>query len=248
MVQIILLLFYHCDYKSEIVHHIVQIQHCHNVQPAWSSYFAFTIWVTWNTRNKICFQSTPISIKGQLASINHSSIEFSYLAIATHCSQQHTTFKLIRWIPPTLGRRKLSTNGIVNLQANCTGIGGMFRDSCGRWVLDFIQYVGAITSLVAEFKAIRMGLQIAWNQGVWDIDLESNSQLSTLMLYDLHCISPRLFPLIFDCRMLLAHKWDVRVTHILREANFVADGLAKKALASDGTLHMFPLFPLLYPF
>ncbi|KAJ1412728.1 Ribonuclease H domain [Sesbania bispinosa] len=44
------------------------------------------------------------------------------------------------------------------------GIGGVFRDATGTWVLGYFSSIGVSNIVEAELKAILFGLQIAWDR------------------------------------------------------------------------------------
>lgn len=72
------------------------------------------------------------------------------------------------------------------------------------------QAMEATTSLVAELKAVRMGLILAWDRGSTKLDLENDSSITHLLLNDLPYTAPRISPLIFYCRTLLDRKWEIK--------------------------------------
>ncbi|KAJ1413491.1 Ribonuclease H-like superfamily [Sesbania bispinosa] len=55
------------------------------------------------------------------------------------------------------------------------GIGGVIRDSDCKWVLGFNGFAGLGHILSAELFAILHGLTIAWDRGLLEVILESNS-------------------------------------------------------------------------
>lgn len=46
-----------------------------------------------------------------------------------------------------------------------SGIGGILRDSNGKWLTGFSSCGGITTNMTAELLAILHGLRVAWNSG-----------------------------------------------------------------------------------
>lgn len=75
-----------------------------------------------------------------------------------------------------------------------------------------------------------MGLSTAWRMGLrrlW-IELESLQAVSGLTRDEEDF--PLQHNLLSDCKNLLSREWSVEMHHVCREANQVADGLAKHGL------------------
>ena len=88
--------------------------------------------------------------------------------------------------------------------------------------------MGLATNNMAEFTAVRQGLEMAWIMGSKYLQLELDSKVVLTWLTNT-CVnySTNMMPLICDCRNLLALEWEVHVQHVYREANGCVDELAK---------------------
>ena len=81
---------------------------------------------------------------------------------------------------------------------------------------------------MAELGAICQGLQLTWDLGFKFIHLKIDSMIVLAWLTNENStFPPNMFPLLCDCRSLMAQAWAVRVHHLYREANGCADGLTK---------------------
>lgn len=93
-----------------------------------------------------------------------------------------------------------------------------------------LTYYDTTHSLEAELWAIYHGLSIAWGRGFKNLIIESNSANAIRLLYDecngLHSRSH----LIRGIQRIIVPPSDVRWKHDLREANQLADILAKESL------------------
>lgn len=60
-----------------------------------------------------------------------------------------------------MGHYKLNTDGASTNRHEANGIGGVFHDSSGNWVLGFAGYVFQGSILELELKALLRGLKLA---------------------------------------------------------------------------------------
>ncbi|KAJ1417617.1 Ribonuclease H domain [Sesbania bispinosa] len=118
-----------------------------------------------------------------------------------------------------------------------------------RWEIEFIirqillmksEVTRAGDVLLAELLALKIGLDFAWNIGYRRILCESDS------LEVVHLLSCQILPTsaphqntLREINDLLNRNWDVNIKHIMREANLVADNLAKTGSAEDSLSTIF---------
>lgn len=89
------------------------------------------------------------------------------------------------------------------------------------------------TDLLAELHAVRQSLIWCWDQGWRNVCCESDS-LEAVSLVNTAALQHHLYAgIIFDIRSLLGWDWTASVLHVLREANQVADFLAKAGSRSQ---------------
>ncbi|XP_012832645.1 PREDICTED: uncharacterized protein LOC105953521 [Erythranthe guttata] len=131
----------------------------------------------------------------------------------------------IKWQPPTSPQVKLNVDG-SRKGDYCSG-GGLIRDSNGKAIRGFSNFYGKGSLIFAEAQAIIDGLTLCWEMGFEQITLESDSKLVVDMIYNKVSIAWEIQYLITRIHHLLKDTWMGR--HIYREANAVADELAKMA-------------------
>ncbi|KAJ1375598.1 Ribonuclease H domain [Sesbania bispinosa] len=132
------------------------------------------------------------------------------------------------WSPPPLGYTKLNVDGSFHHSSGSMAIGGVLRASDGSWIWGFSAKCGFGSILEAELLALETGLQHAWDRDIRNLLCESDS-LEVIQLLNLNnnsLIDPY-SALVNEIRVLLAKPWDVRISHIFREANLLADHLAR---------------------
>lgn len=71
----------------------------------------------------------------------------------------------VRWMPPEDGVVKLNTDGAAKGNPRVAGAGGLMRSVVGIWLMGLKMHLGLCSNVEAELKAIRKGLQVAWNCG-----------------------------------------------------------------------------------
>lgn len=80
---------------------------------------------------------------------------------------------LVSWAKPKPGCFKLNTNGASKGNPGASSLGGIIRDSDGKWFSRFHQTVaGFASSLKAELWALQDGLLLAKNKGLGRDELE----------------------------------------------------------------------------
>ena len=83
----------------------------------------------------------------------------------------------ISWIRPPTGWCKLNTDGASLGNSGKAGGRGVIRDCEGRWMRGFARSIGFITSIMAEFWALRDGLLLARQIGVQNLIIELDAKV-----------------------------------------------------------------------
>lgn len=138
---------------------------------------------------------------------------------------------------------KLNSDGAVVQLGNKAATGGVLRDDSGSFIRGFASHIGPAAITEAELRGLQMGLKIALAHGVPKLIIESDS-LSAVQLLKMGC-SP-LHPyhsIVHDIQMDLQRLRACYVTHVLREANQVADDFAKFGLSLDMCSRIFWRLP-----
>ncbi|KAF7807156.1 ribonuclease H [Senna tora] len=144
---------------------------------------------------------------------------------------------IVKWQKPNSDWLKVNVDGASKLdssqRASC---GGVARDHSGHFVAGFVKNLGSCNALHAELWSVMMGLDLAWEIGARKVVIEVDSLLAHQLIYgqvpDLHpCAS-----LVANIHHLIARNWAVEISHVLREANKVADAMA--GCAPGGSLEL----------
>ena len=63
------------------------------------------------------------------------------------------------------------------------GCGGLLRDETGIWISEFSCNLGMCTPLVAEHWAMLHGLELAWDKGCRNLQIEVDSKSTIQVFY-----------------------------------------------------------------
>nr|XP_004309966.2 PREDICTED: uncharacterized protein LOC101295881 [Fragaria vesca subsp. vesca] len=122
------------------------------------------------------------------------------------------------------------------------GFGGIFRDHLGQVLCCFSGNLGIATALEAELQAVIHAIQMASQRGWRSLWIESDSTLVIHFLSSFQVDVPWRFTTEwFNCRTILT-SMTVKVSHIYREGNRVADCLANFG-ADNAGVHWWDSYP-----
>lgn len=115
--------------------------------------------------------------------------------------------------------------------------GFVLQDSAGEIVSRAGLYLGRATNNVAEYRAVIAGLEEATRREAASLIIRSDSELLVRQLNGRYRVkSPDLKPLFEHARRLIGQISKVKIEHIYREANTLADGLVNRALDAKANI------------
>ncbi|CAA7042576.1 unnamed protein product [Microthlaspi erraticum] len=151
--------------------------------------------------------------------------------------------RLVHWVRPSAGWVKVNTDGASRGNSGLASAGGVLRDELGCWCRGFALNIGICTAPLAELWGVYYGLCIAWDSKAQRVELEVDSEMVVGFLRtgieEVHSLSF----LVRLCHGFLSRDWIVRVSHVYREANRLADGLANYAFSLPSGFHSFTSVP-----
>ncbi|CAI0389214.1 unnamed protein product [Linum tenue] len=212
--------------------------------------FAGTCWLLWKNRNSLIFEGEQKT---------HAHIQFDAKQLKTRIrnafEQESRIFgagglrerRLISWEPPQPGWLCVNTDGSV-IQANeSTSCGGIIRGDDGRFVKAFSANLGGGSITRAELAGIVHGLKLAWEEGARKVLLQTDSNTAVTLIASATTNHPH-YTTVAEIRRWLERPWQVKIEHVYREANFVADYLASLGHSLAVGMHVFdvPSTMLLY--
>ncbi|CAL1394760.1 unnamed protein product [Linum trigynum] len=142
------------------------------------------------------------------------------------------------WRKPSRGWVCLNTDGSVVGGMGSTAAGGVFRNDEGQFLKAFAVNLGRGSVTHAELAGIVQGLRLAWETGYNRIEVHTDSSTAVKLIQTAADHNPHR-GLIAAARQLLSLDWQVRITHVFREENFVADYLASEGHSLSLGVHVF---------
>lgn len=103
--------------------------------------------------------------------------------------------------------------------------------------------LGGCTIITAELLAIFQGIKLALDNGYNQIIIESDSKEAVDYLRRGIITSCAFSTLLSDIFRLMSVMEDIKIVHVYREANKVADALAKWGLNQETPTHYFDVVP-----
>lgn len=113
--------------------------------------------------------------------------------------------------------------------------------SDGDILLQGAAVLGTVTNNEAEYQGLIEGLKACATNGVTELTVKSDSELMVRQLNGQYKVkSPNLFARFDEAKKLLTKFKIVKVTHVRREENKLADALANRALDEAKALSSAP--------
>ncbi|KAF7837231.1 uncharacterized protein G2W53_005713 [Senna tora] len=201
----------------------------------------FTIWHIWKARNNLFFKQKNLVPTLVAKRAIASAAEFHFLTDNKNRSMSQDT-RLVRWKPPPEGWLKLNTDG--SSSNDLFSVAGVIRDSVGNWIYGFSEFVGRGNSLKAEIWAICRGIIAARSLSCSHLIIETDSTVAKSLILDINTpTTHHLFPIIVLCRENTQGLTRLEFNHTLREGNYCADFLAKKAFLDRSSYTVFAKVP-----
>ncbi|KAL4362376.1 hypothetical protein GQ457_04G024310 [Hibiscus cannabinus] len=194
-----------------------------SLKPVWPSLFSITCWVLWKKRCCLVLGSDP-NCYGDVISFCQRFRDEVVAASTRHASNVQPRTGMC-WLPPPRGWVKVNADGAVGDSPVMEASGGVICDEASEWLLGFAHNIRSCSILCSKLWAAFDSLSLAWRRGFRKVILELDNMQAVLILNG-ESSAPGDNLLVVRIKELLVKQWDVRVRHIVREANKVDDGLA----------------------
>uniref|UniRef100_A0A2N9FTH8 RNase H type-1 domain-containing protein n=1 Tax=Fagus sylvatica TaxID=28930 RepID=A0A2N9FTH8_FAGSY len=123
------------------------------------------------------------------------------------------------------------------------GGGGVIRNHLGDWVGGFSRAIGVTTSVQAELRALKDGLNLAIDFGILNLEIEMDSLVAVECVNSISTPNVFFSTIVTDCRSLMERFEKCSLKHIFREANGCADLLTKAGYNQNPDFISFPNAP-----
>lgn len=131
-----------------------------------------------------------------------------------------------------LARARVYSDGASRGNPGPAGAGAVIMDAESGKVVELLKrYLGKQTNNVAEYQAAILGLSRARELGVREVELVADSQLLIRQLGGQYQVKhPGIRPLYEEALQLLKGFQKVRLVHVPREMNTLADEMSNRAI------------------
>ena len=107
------------------------------------------------------------------------------------------------------------------------------------WIKGFSRAINVFTNVDAELWTLREGLLMCRNLNLVAMEIELDAKLVIGWIFEEYNSNLQHAALILDCRTLISHIPQVRMSHCFREANKCANALARKGPELDQNIVYF---------
>ncbi|RYR67783.1 hypothetical protein Ahy_A03g014215 [Arachis hypogaea] len=196
--------------------------------------------VTLSSLNKQVFEGKSSNPHGVAVSINSRSYEFGLVMKASITPKKsNANSDLIRWYPSNERFVKINVDGSFFNQTWNGICGGVVRNHLGRFITGFSCNLGGCSIMQAELWGIIKGLQFATTNEFHHVIIELDFEMVINFIRNGCPTQHMCETLLKDITILVKRIFQVHWNHIFREANLVADILAKKGQELFYGLHVF---------
>ncbi|XVF35312.1 hypothetical protein REPUB_Repub18cG0134800 [Reevesia pubescens] len=190
----------------------------------WRILFASAAWFLWYWRNCSLHEpdfTWPGNAQNQIWIKAKQMVD----VLENFCNRLHYAAE-IKWEKPSLQVVKINVDGSVSSDNGMAFAGGVIRDNNGEWITGFKYRVGICDITTAELWGIYQGINLCWNKGYREVELESDSTLAIKKINTVHNRFDTDGNLVGAIQRFLQRNWSCKIRHIYREANQCADWMA----------------------
>jgi ribonuclease HI len=134
------------------------------------------------------------------------------------------------WTAPKKGRLKLNFKGWSKSKSKRKGIGGVYRDHMGKFVLGYAQQIGGATGCMADLVALKRGLELAMENGWRDISIEGDFKGAISAMaggIGARFGQKKCRKQYYEIAAMLPQLGNPTMSHVLHKGNMVANCLAE---------------------
>ncbi|KAF7815331.1 non-LTR retroelement reverse transcriptase-like [Senna tora] len=177
----------------------------------WNSIFGIECWLIWKQRNHWIF-----------------NVEVPHLRLV-----------LMIGINLTKDGLRLMLMGLSGKTLNTWRVGRLARNENGNWLFEFAKHLGKGCVDHAEIWSIFFGIITGWEKGFKHVIVESDNRNVINLICNRYDGAHPLRNILSRIRELLNRDWHMKIKHVFREGNMVADCLARHAHSIPPGLLMF---------
>ncbi|KAM3380383.1 hypothetical protein P3S68_005956 [Capsicum galapagoense] len=125
----------------------------------------------------------------------------------------------------------LNTDASLSSNIQIAGLGGVFRNSSGKWIMGFTAHALAKDIFYHKLQDLFVGLQLALLHNLRPLEINIDAE-QIIKFFTNTESNPNNSALLADCRSLLLRMGSPPLIHIYREQNRLTDSLARRAITT----------------
>ncbi|CAN1339270.1 Putative beta-glucosidase 41 [Linum perenne] len=199
-----------------------------------ASRFGITCWILWRNRNDRIFQGKVLNTVGVIKQCNYwiqlAESAYDDLEQLRNNAKPIRQESLISWEAANAPGFTNTDDSVIRSTGQATA-GGALRNYEGRVLDAFTVNLGKCSITRAELTGAVIGMERAWALGIRDLTVQLDSLCAVQLLTDMGNLEHQHATIVSRYRSLLHRAWNLKVVHIYREGNCLADSLASRAAA-----------------
>jgi hypothetical protein len=198
--------------------------------------FLAGLWKAWCWRNNSIFEEQPCQIHEVVRKTQALHDEFITFCQPTGSNTSMARI-LVHWKPPPEGLIKLNVDGSFLEDGFRLGAGGVLRGHEGNWIAGFTHFGNGGDALLAELRAIQLGIATCYDLGYTHFICESDCLEAIDLILNVTNASLHVYASVLLEISDALHHGTINLVHIPREQNICADFMAKKGAHSASSAH-----------
>lgn len=127
--------------------------------------------------------------------------------------------QLIGWSFPCPGCIKVNSDGKAKGNPSLVGARVVIQDAEGIWISGKVVSLGVSLSIMAKVWGAFIALNMAWDLDFRQVILELDSLIIVNFLQSNLDSHHPCFPMLWQCKQMLARDWIVHINHMYKEGN-----------------------------
>ncbi|CAN1845776.1 Putative ribonuclease H protein At1g65750 [Linum perenne] len=207
--------------------------------------FGITCWFLWRTKNERIFAGKADSADGTAAKCAHWEVKvrdaMNFEASVVPDTNMPRQIQ-VTWQAGQEGWVTVNSDGSVLGPRGRASAGGILRQANGQGICAYAINLGVCSITRAEIRGALEGIKQAWNAGYRRVEVQLDSQAAIAILLDKSVTVSHQHALeVLEFRDWLDRDWALKLKHVYREANRVADYLASYGHTLPRGSHSIPL-------
>ncbi|CAN0912818.1 Putative ribonuclease H protein At1g65750 [Linum grandiflorum] len=193
--------------------------------------FGLVTWLCWKYRNECGFQQTVASCDQLRLRVLHwiAGVRETMRMGSTVCPETRSsrTEVSVCWSPEPGEWFTLNSDGSVDANGRAAA-GGVIRNEHGDISIAFAMNLGKCSITRAELRGILEGMKLAWSKGIRKLAIQTDSLCALQLLHTLESMDHQHAAILLQFNELSLRDWEIKLSHVFREGNVMADSLANE--------------------